>query len=278
MVASEQATGWQVSALAGEIAGRGLDDWFRSGFGSADDPESEEANGGLLSPDRLRPYLAPDRSVWLILPATEHPRREQWLAALASQSVQVGFGRAGLALAMGAVHRAGVPAQIIAADLQFGLQVLTIALSPGPGPCIYFSALDGRLDGTNELATLLENAQTTVPEIEVLVCPGFPQDRGFERIMPFLANLSRWNTPALRWEFPELLLASSGVVGGLWGLYWLLDGYRIGDWEQPGALLLLDEASPLAGVIAVGLDDRKFAGTARQPLISGIKNTGKPYR
>lgn len=271
MAASERTGGWQVSALIGEIAGRGLADWFRSGFVPADDSESREANGGLLTPERLRPYLDPNCPGWLILPAAEHQRREQWLAAFTDQLVEIGFGRAGLALAVRAVDRAGVAAQILAADLEPELQVLAMVLSPGSGPSVHFSALDGRLEGTNDLATLLTNAQAAVPEIEVLVCPGTPQECGFERIMPFLAGLSRWNRPALRWEFPELVLDAPGVLGALWGLYWLLDGYRVGDWQQPGALLLLDAVSPLAGVIAVSCSETSMAGAAPRPAIKSLE-------
>jgi len=272
MAANEHPKGWQISALVGEIAGRGLDDWFRSGFVPAVCSEPGEAHDGLLTPERIRPYLAPNCPVWIILPAAEHQHREQWLAAFTGHPVEIGFGRAGLALAVRAVDRAGVAAQILAADLQPELQVLAMGLNPGAGPCIHFSALDGRLEGNNDLAALLNNAQSAVPEIEVLVCPGTPQGCSFERIMPFLACLSRWNRPALRWEFPELVLDAPGVLGGLWGLYWLLDGYRIGDWHQPGALLLLDAVSPLAGIIAVGCNERDVAGAVPRPVTKGFEH------
>ena len=257
MTAAEQNLGWQIASVAGHVAGRGIDEWFETGFAPVSDSRQPEASAPELSPEYLMPCLATDRPVWVLLPAGELRHKERWQAECDNRDIQFGFGRAGLALAMGSIHRSGVPAQILAADSRSGMQLLTLMLKPGPGPGLCFSALDGRIDGTNELAGLLTKAQAAVPDIEVLVCPGYPQDRGLERLMPFLGSLARWNRPGLRWEFPEQTLPSAGVTGALWGLYWLLDGYRLGDWCQPGALLLLDEDSPLAGIITVAPGDKR---------------------
>lgn len=268
MTETEQRRGWQIASVAGHIAGQGMDEWFESGFVAMDSAQAPGTHVPELAPDYLMPYLATDRPVWVILSGGEQRRKDQWQATCGAWNVQFGFGRAGLALAMGSIQRGGVPAQIVAADCTSGVQVLTLMLKPGPGPAACFSALDGRIDGANELGGLLAKAQAAVPDIEVLVCPG---ESSMERLMPFLGSLEQWNRPHLRWEFPEQVLPAAGVVGGLWGLYWLFDGYRLGDWSQPGALLLLDEGSPLAGIIGVAPGDkgRPWPITHR-PEIAGI--------
>lgn len=270
MTATEQNPGWQIASVSGCMGGVGIDEWFEKGFVPVHTPKESGADAPELSPECLMPYLATDRPAWVLLPAGELRHKERWQTACGGLDIQFGFGRAGLALAMGSICRGGVPAQILAADCRSGVQLLTLVLKPGPGPGLCFSALDGRIDGANELGALLEKAQSAVADIEVLVCPGFPQEKGLKRLMPFLGSLARWNRPHLRWEFPEHMLPPAGVTGALWGLYWLLDGYRLGDWCQPGALLLVDEDSPLAGIIAVAPGDktRPWQLTGRPEVVS----------
>ncbi|PSF11880.1 hypothetical protein C7H09_05835 [Marinobacter fuscus] len=273
MMETGQAAGWQMVSLAGRIAGQELTAYFDQGFAPFEPPATPCEATVKLSPEQIRPFLATDCAVWVILPSTELRHKDRWQSAFEGLDVQFGFGRAGLALAMAGIQRAGVPAQILAVESGSDLQFLALALAPGSGPQVCFSALDGRTDGVNDLGELLERAQQAVPAIDVLVCPDYPRDSGLDRLMPFLGRLSQWNQPQLRWEFPESLLPSSGVLGGLWGLYWLLDGYRLGDWSLPGALLLLDRDSALAGVIAVS---QKSTGRSWQindkPVIEPIRN------
>lgn len=273
MTATGQAAGWQIVSLAGRVAGQELTAYFDQGFAPFESPAAPCEATMKLSPEQLRPFLAKHCSVWVILPSGELRRKEVWQSAFDDLDIQFGFGRAGLALAMASIQRAGVPAQILAAESGSDLQLLALTLAPGSGPQVCFSALDGRIDGVNDLGDLLERAQHAVPAIELLVCPDYPRDSGLDRLMPFLGRLRQWNQPQLRWEFPESLLPSSGVLGGLWGLYWLLDGYRLGDWSLPGALLLLDRDSALAGVIAVSQNrtDRSWQIT-NKPVIELITN------
>ncbi|GAA3583857.1 hypothetical protein [Marinobacter xestospongiae] len=249
---------WQLVKLNGEIAGVAIADWLTAGFDLPEDQppapaeSAGDADDGLLSPEWLRSRLDTRLATWLILPSTEQSRREHWQAALADLPVQVSFGRAGLALALSALRTHDRPTRLMAADQIDGRQWLSLTLAPGKqGVTIQHSAMDGRLAGHNDLTSLLAQAQMAEPTIEVLVCPDYPRDAGLERLMPFLASLTSWSRPELRWEFPEQLLPPCGVVGAIWGLYWLLDGYRLGDWHRPGALLSLDEHSPLAGVTVV---------------------------
>lgn len=266
-----------MAGVSGDIGGYGIDEWFQTGFVGSEEQSPSTQTPAPLTPDCIRPYLVTGRPVWLLLPAGEQKHSEQWVAAFAGEPVQIVFGRAGLALAMGAAGRLGQPCQLLAVDSNDAVQILSLTLQPSEsGVSVLHSGVDGRFDGANDLATLLEKAQAAVPEIDVLVCPGFPQDRGFERVMPFLGSLSNWNRPGVRWEFPEHLLPTFGVPGALWALYWLLDGYRLGDWKGPGALLCLDENSPLAGIIAVGASAGPGTGTLPfklrpGPVIEGRK-------
>ncbi|MFE8070095.1 hypothetical protein QQM79_03465 [Marinobacteraceae bacterium S3BR75-40.1] len=241
---------WKPGRLQGEIAGIGIDEWFRTGFELAEERLEGGATSSPLVPEALRPYLSAEAENVLMLPISEKVRQDDWQAALSK--AKVAFGRGGLALTLSSLREGSRPVRLVGADSQSGRHILSLDLIPDPrGVGIRHSAMDGRPGSHNDLVALLKNAQSAVPEIEVLVCPDYPRGKGFERLLPFLDSLSTWSRPELRWEFPEQLLPSCGVVGGIWNLYWLLDGYRLGEWQQPGGLLSLDEDSALAGVTLV---------------------------
>lgn len=202
---------------------------------------------------RVEPLLDAGRPNWVMLPPGERRRREWWQQRL-GETVEIGFGRGAVALALSQLNNLKVAGRVIAVDSpppdQPGIEgVLALDWEPAEhGLAFDLNCMDGRLDGKTDVGALLDQGRRTVAHPEVLFCPGTGSDGYMERLLPFLSHLGSW--AGARWEFAEADLGRLGVVGSLYGWAWLEAGYRLGDWRGPVAVMELDE-SPLVGLSVV---------------------------
>lgn len=216
---------------------------------------------------RLRPWLDPGLPTWVILPYSERTHRAWWQGRL-SDGAELGFGRASVALALSQLNRLAAPGRIIAVNRpaanEPGIEAV-MALDWGPadhGLAFELTQMDGRLDGKTDVGALLELGRNTVHQPEVLFCPGTAGDGYIERLLPFLGALGPWAAQEVRWEFAEAPLGRLGVVGSLFSWAWLEAGYRLGEWQDPCAVIELDD-SPLAGLSVVSWTTGVSGASAR---------------
>jgi hypothetical protein len=213
---------------------------------------------------RVQPLLEPDRPNWVILPHAEHGRRGWWQERL-GEDVEIGFGRAAVALALSQLDRLGNPGRITAVNGLNGTDpgiegVIALEWSPAQeGLRFEMNQVDGRLDARTDVGALLERGRQIVSEPDVVFCPGTGGDGHLEGLLPFLAQLGDWVSQTVRWEFTEAPLGRLGVVGSLYNWAWVEAGYRLGDWKGPAVVLDMDE-SPLVGLSVVNWAGADGAG------------------
>ncbi len=207
--------------------------------------------------EQIHQYLDPELPTWILLPDRERVRRDWW-QELTGRRVEVGYGRAGVTLALSQINRLQGPARTVALDCQPGLEPETwqdcwMELHWHPadvGLGLNLNLVDGRLDGKTDVGVMLEQARNLLERPDVLICPGTGSDGALERLMPFMASLGGWAGRDVRWEFAEARVGNLGVVGSLYNWFWLYEGYRLGDWTHSAAVLDLD-TSPLVGISVV---------------------------
>lgn len=252
---------WQLTAVGGQLGEISA----AQALAKASKPMNEQGQAWMCPPSdlpvneglwaRLQPLLDPIKPNWIILPHGERVRRDWWQGQL-NGVAELGFGRAAVALALSQLNRLAVPGRFIALDRPLsgepGIEAeLTLDWTPAHhGLGFELNQMDGRLDGKTDVGALLELGRSTLPQPEVLFCPGTGSDGYLERLLPFFSALGPWSAQEVRWEFAEAAVGRLGVVGSLFNWAWLEAGYRLGDWAGPCAVLELDE-SPLAGLSVV---------------------------
>lgn len=253
---------WRLTHAEGSLAGAPLEDLLDNGGvlgqGATEVPAFDTHDQEQVWLERQCRALTPnDRATWWVLPDSERHERHHW-QDLAASEVQVAFGRSGVTLALSQINRLQEPATLVAMDRVPGSQPKTVVesrlridLEPDSGGLgLKLNLVDGRLDGSTDLTTLLEKARDSVPSPEVLFMPGTGGDASLDHLVPCLSAMDTWVGEAVRWEFAEARIGPLGVAGSLFNWFWAHEGYRLGDWQGPVAILDMD-AGPLVGLSVV---------------------------
>ncbi|WP_189575760.1 hypothetical protein [Marinobacter zhanjiangensis] len=253
---------WRLTRAEGVLAGTPLDEILDNGGvltgAPADVPgHDDHARAQAWLEQQFRGYLDSDRPTWVILPDRERSQRHLW-QDLAAGQVEVGFGRAGVTLALNQINRLQAPATLAAIDRMPGSQPqavvesrMRVDLEPEEvGLGLTLSLVDGRLDGDIDLTSLMVKGRAVAPAPEVLFLPGTGSDGSLDRLMLSLAAMGDWVGKDVRWELAEARIGPLGTVGSLFNWYWLHEGFRLGDWQGPVVIMDMD-TSPLVGLSVV---------------------------
>lgn len=253
---------WRLTRPEGILAGVPLEQILDCG-GRLPGAPGEVAYHGNRSDDeawlqqQLSRYLGLDLPAWIILPDRERSWRSQWQDTVGGR-VELGFGRAGVALALSQINKLAAPATLIAIDRLPGHQPHTVLESQlrvdlvpdQTGLGFQLNLVDGRLDGRTDVGAMVEQVCAVAEQPQLLMCPGSGSDGCLDQLMPCLGASKGWVERSVRWEFAEARIGSLGVAGSLFNWFWLYEGYRLGEWQGPAVVLDMD-TSPLVGISVV---------------------------